>query len=69
MLLDPPGTTKPWQHFPYNSHEHFAHFASKVLSLGQGEHEEAQIFRADSPDAVCRLLKKIVLVRPDQQFD
>lgn len=65
MLLDPPGTTKPWQHFPYNSPKHFAHFAYKVLSLGQGEYEEAQIFPADSPDAVCRLLKKIVLVRPD----
>lgn len=65
MLLDPPGTTKPWQHFPYNSPKHFAQFAYKVLCFGQDKHEEAQIFPDDSLDAVYRLLKMIVLVRSD----
>lgn len=43
--------------------QHLAHFAYKVLNLGQGKHEEAPLFPDDSPDAVCRLLKKIVLLR------
>lgn len=39
MLLDPPGPTKSWQHFPYNSSKHLAKKSVSCLRILSTEHQ------------------------------